>query len=278
MIVFSSCKINLGLCVQQKRADGYHDLETVFYPVPFHDVIEVIRTEQPPVQFSSSGIGVDVPPEQNLCMKAYTLLKRQFDLPPLQLHLHKSIPSGAGLGGGSANAAFTLRLLNAKLSLGLGTEQLLDLALQLGSDCPFFIVNKPCFAAGRGELLEPVDLPVLQGYQLALINTGIHISTAWAFGKIKIRPAGPQVKDVVRQPVESWRHELVNDFEGPVFAEYPTLKAIKDKLYEHGAAYAAMSGSGSGMYGLFEAGVDVHTIFGGIPGFKQMKVFDLNAA
>lgn len=277
MLFFSNCKINLGLRVLQKRADGYHDLETVFYPIPFHDVIEVIRTEQAPLQFSTSGIDVNVLPEQNLCMKAYNLLKQKFDLPPLQLHLHKSIPSGAGLGGGSANAAFTLKLLNAKLNLGLTTEQLLDLSLQLGSDCPFFIVNRPCIASGRGEVFEPVNLSRLQQYKIAIINPGIHISTAWAFSKIKIRNDGASIKHIINQPIELWKNELVNDFEEAVFAEHPALPEIKSKLYENGAVYASMSGSGSGMYGLFEQGVDVHTRLEGM-GFERMKVFDLDAA
>ena len=218
MLLFSNCKINLGLRVLRKRTDGYHDLETVFYPIPFHDIIEVIRTEQPPVQFDSSGIAIDVAPEHNLCMKAYHLLKRTHDLPPLQLHLHKCIPSGAGLGGGSANAAFTLKLLNAKLNLGLSTEQLLDLALQLGSDCPFFILNKPCFASGRGELFEPVDLSRLRQYRIAIIDPGIHISTAWAFGQLNLKNGNPSIKDIINQPVELWKNELVNDFEEAVFA------------------------------------------------------------
>lgn len=268
MLIFSNCKINLGLRVLRKRADGYHDLETVFYPIPFNDVIEVIRTEQSPVQFSSSGLAIDVAPEQNLCMKAYELLRRSYDIPPFQLHLHKNIPSGAGLGGGSANAAFTLKLLNNKFNLGLGTEQLLDLALQLGSDCPFFIVNKPCIARGRGELFEPVDLSRLRGHKLVLVNPGIHVSTAWAFSRLRIKDDGVPVKEVIMQPVDSWKHRLVNDFEEAVFAEYPAIRAIKDKLYERGAVYASMSGSGSCVFGLFEAGVDV--------GIEGMRVFDLD--
>lgn len=268
MIIFSNCKINLGLRVLRKRADGYHDLETVFYPIPFHDVIEVIRIEQPPMQFSSSGITVDVAPEQNLCMKAYALLSRYVEVPPVQLHLHKNIPSGAGLGGGSANAAFTLKLLNTKLNLGLSTEQLLDMALQLGSDCPFFIVNQPCFAAGRGELLEPVDLSQLKQYKIAIVNPGIHISTAWAFSKLTPEAGGPSVKEIIQQPVGTWRQQLVNDFEEVVFAEHPALRDIKIKMYRHGAVYAAMSGSGSAMYGLFEMNADVSWL-------SEAKVFEL---
>jgi len=268
VIIFSNCKINLGLRVLRRRADGYHDLETVFYPIPFHDVVEVIRTEQPPMQFSSSGISVDVAPEQNLCMKAYALLSRHADLPPVKLHLHKNIPSGAGLGGGSANAAFTLKLLNAKLNLGLSIEQLLDMALQLGSDCPFFIVNRPCFASGRGELFEPVDLTSLQQYKIAIVDPGIHISTAWAFSKLTPMSESPSIKEIIQQPIETWKQQLVNDFEEVVFAEHPELKDIKNKMYEHGAVYAAMSGSGSGMYGLFEMNADTSWM-------KNARIFEL---
>lgn len=257
MIIFSNCKINLGLRVLRKRADGYHDLETVFYPIPFNDVIEVIRTEQQPVQFTTSGIAVDVAPEQNLCMKAYALLKQLFDLPPFQLHLHKSIPSGAGLGGGSADAAFTLRLLNNKFNLGLSNERLLDLALQLGSDCPFFIINKPCFATGRGQLFEPVDLLKLKDYKLVMVTPGVHVSTAWAFGCLKIKDHGLSVKEVIAQPVETWKNNLVNDFEDVVFEEYPVIRGIKDSLYENGAIYASMSGSGSAVFGLFDKNIEI---------------------
>jgi 4-diphosphocytidyl-2-C-methyl-D-erythritol kinase len=249
VISFSNSKINLGLRILRKRSDGYHDLETIFYPIPLQDIVEVVRTEQP-THFTTSGIAVDAAPEQNLCMKAYSLLHKMHDLPPVQLHLHKAIPSGAGLGGGSANAAFTLKLLNSKLNLGLSTEQLLDYALQLGSDCPFFIINKPCLATSRGEILEPVDLS-LQSYTLVLVNPGIHVSTAWAFSQI--RPAGTSqsLKEIIRMPVEDWKDKLVNDFEQPVFEAHPGIAAIKEKLYQSGASYAAMSGSGSTVFGLF---------------------------
>lgn len=252
MIIFSNCKINLGLHVARRRADGYHDLETVFYPLPLEDIIEVIRTEQPSVQFNTSGIVVDAAPAQNLCMKAYELLKRSFDLPPVQLHLHKSIPAGAGLGGGSANAAFTLKLLNNKFNLGLSIQQLLDMALQLGSDCPFFIVNKPCIATGRGEILEPVDLSKLASYKIVIVNPGIHVSTAWAFSQVTPRDNGDSIRDVIQQPVDTWKDKLVNVFEGPVFNAHPEVGAIKEHLYNKGAVYAAMSGSGSTVYGLFD--------------------------
>jgi 4-diphosphocytidyl-2-C-methyl-D-erythritol kinase len=252
VIIFSNCKINLGLKVLRKRADGYHDLETVFYPVRFVDVIEAIRTTEGDMQFTSTGIEIDSSPQQNLCMKAYALLKQSYDIPPMQLHLHKAIPSGAGLGGGSANAAFTLKLLNTKFNLGLSTETLLDLALQLGSDCPFFIVNKPCIATGRGEILERIELPTLHQYYLAIINPGIHVSTAWAFSQVTPRANAVSIKDIVTQPISNWKSELINDFEDAVCNAHPRIKEIKEMMYNNGAAYASMSGSGSSVFGLFD--------------------------
>lgn len=252
MITFSNCKINLGLRILRKHADGYHELETVFYPVRFFDAVEAIRVNDGDVQFSSSGIEIDASPQQNLCMKTYALLKQSYDLPPMQLHLHKAIPSGAGLGGGSANAAFTLKLLNTKFNLGLTTERLLDLALQLGSDCPFFIINKPCIATGRGEILDRIELPQLDKYFLAIINPGIHVSTAWAFNQIKPGANPVSIKEIITQPVNSWKDVLVNDFEHAVCEAHPKIKEIKELMYARGAVYAAMSGSGSSVFGFFD--------------------------
>ena len=252
MIIFSNCKINLGLRILRKRADGYHDLETAFYPVPLNDAIEAIRTEQPETTFSQSGLAIDGEPGQNLCMKAYALLQRAYELPPVQIHLHKAIPMGAGLGGGSANAAFTLRLLNRKFNLNLTNDQLLDFALQLGSDCPFFIINKPCIATGRGEFLETIDLAYLQAYKLVIVHPGIHISTAWAFSQVKPNDNGHAIKEVITQPVKNWKEVLVNDFEPVVFNAHPEIARIRQTLYDKGAVYASMSGSGSAVFGLFD--------------------------
>lgn len=262
MIIFSNCKINLGLNILRKRADGYHDLETVFYPLRFHDVIESVRINDGDIQFTSSGIEIDALPQQNLCMKAYALLKQSYDLPPLQLHLHKTIPSGAGLGGGSANAAFTLKLLNAKFNLGLTTERLLDLALQLGSDCPFFIINKPCVATGRGEILESIELPQLNQYHIAVINPRIHISTAWAFSRITPRVNTVSIKEIITQPVSSWKDQLKNDFEHIVCEAHPRIREIKEMFYHHGAIYSSMSGSGSSVFGLFDYAPQLNEEYG----------------
>ena len=280
MINFPNCKINLGLKILRKRSDGYHDLETVFYPLPLYDVLEIITGEEDKgqgtrdkeqgflnndVQFSISGLTINDAIENNLCIKAYTLLKKDFaQIPSVQMHVHKNIPMGAGLGGGSSDAAFTLKLLNEKFNLNISTEQLIDYAAQLGSDCPFFIINKPCYATGRGEYLQVVDID-LSNYLFVLINPGIHISTAWAFSHVAISDASQQpasLKTLIQQPVETWKQNIVNDFEEVVCKQYPELKKIKDSLYSAGAVYASMTGSGSCFYGIFPPHLNPSISFG----------------
>jgi len=265
LIVFPDCKINLGLRILNKREDGFHNLATVFYPLPLKEALEIIRNNdqdnKEAIHFSQSGNIVDGSIENNLCIKAYHLLKKDFpQLPSVKMHLHKVIPMGAGLGGGSADAAFTLKLLNEKFQLGLSTEQLISYSLQLGSDCPFFIIDQPCYATGRGEILEPFSLS-LSGYQLLLINPGIHVNTGWAFSQLNITASASDsvtekknIKEIISQKPADWHKELINDFESPVFLKYPELSAIKEQLYQQGAIYAAMSGSGSTLFGLFEKG------------------------
>lgn len=253
MIVFPNCKINLGLNITGKRADGFHNLETVFYPVAIREALEIIQQTAAgaDTSFTQSGVPVAGNPEENLCIKAYRLLKKDFPgLPNVQMHLHKVIPMGAGLGGGSSDGAFTLKLLNQKFNLGLSAEQLLQYALQLGSDCPFFIINQPCFATGRGEFLQKIPLD-LSAYRMVLINPGIHVPTGWAFTQLTPQAPPKSVEAIVQQPVAYWKEELTNDFEKPVFEKYPEIKKIKDTLYAAGAVYAAMSGSGSTVFGLF---------------------------
>lgn len=256
MLLFPNCKINLGLNIIRKRADGYHDLETVYYPVGLKDALEAVRIGvkrlEFGVEFSSSGLQVAGDAADNLCVKAYQLLKKDFpDLPQVKMHLHKSIPLGAGLGGGSANGAFALMLLDKLCQLNLTIEQLSNYALALGSDCPFFIHNKPCFATGRGENLQEIELD-LSRYTFAIVHPNLHISTADAFKNI--RPANPQqsIREIIQQPVSSWKDLLVNDFEIYVRHQYPQIAAIKKELYGLGAVYAAMTGSGSAVFGLFE--------------------------
>lgn len=249
MIVFPNCKINLGLRILRKRADGFHDLDTAFFPVPVTDALEIIPGGDT-LTFTSSGINIDN--TNNTCTKAYELLKKDFpQLPGAKMHLHKNIPIGAGLGGGSADGAFALQLLNNYFNLGLTAKQLIDYSLLIGSDCPFFILNKPCIASGRGEILEPVSIQ-LTGYSIYLINPGIHINTGWAFSHITPSEQVTAVRDIISQPIEKWKEQLVNDFENPVFIQHPSVGAIKETLYNQGAVFAAMSGSGSTVFGIFK--------------------------
>jgi 4-diphosphocytidyl-2-C-methyl-D-erythritol kinase len=258
VVVFPNCKINLGLHITRKREDGFHDLETVFYPLPLRDALEIVRNRvseagsQPSaIQLTTSGLTVNGEVNDNLCIKAYRLLQKDFPgLPPVQMHLHKTIPMGAGLGGGSADGAFTLRLLNEQFQLALSTEQLLDYAIQLGSDCPFFIINQPCLATGRGELLQKIEID-LSAWRFLLIHPGIHIPTVWAFEQLKPAPAPVAIREIIQQPFETWRSALVNDFEEPVCQAWPALQSIKQQLYDAGAIYASMTGSGSCFFGMF---------------------------
>ena len=252
MIVFPNCKINLGLNIIGKRADGYHNLETVFYPLPFHDVLEVVNSsnKEESTELILSGNNIEGNAESNLCIKAYHLLKKHFSkLPVVKIYLHKVIPTGAGLGGGSADGAFMLLLLNDKFQLRLSQQQLINYALQLGSDCPFFILNKPSFAQQRGEVLEPIEVN-LSSYKIVIINPGIHVSTSWAFTQTKFA-AHNQLKEIINEPIKNWKEKLINDFEIPVFKKYPEIKNIKEQLYNSGAIYASMSGSGSTVFGVF---------------------------
>lgn len=253
MILFPNCKINLGLHILRKRDDGFHDLETVFHPVPLQDGLEIVQHPAPAadVAFSASGLPVAGNPSDNICVKAYRLLKADFpNLPAVKMHLHKTIPMGAGLGGGSADGAFALVLLNKKFNLELSDDSLIAYALRLGSDCPFFIRNRACYATGRGEKME--DLPLdLSAYKLVLVNPQIHVATGWAFSQIKPVADRPSLKEIIQKPVADWKELLKNDFEQPVFAQYPAVKDCKDALYAAGAVYAAMSGSGATVFGLF---------------------------
>ncbi len=259
MISFPNAKINLGLNIIQKRADGFHDLETVFYPVQgLRDALEILHgnTDDGVFRFTHSGLEIAGNMDNNLCYKAYYLLKKDFpELPAIQMHLHKTIPMGAGLGGGSADGAFTLTMLNQQFGLGLNEEQLISYALVLGSDCPFFIINKPCYATGRGEQLENTAVD-LSGYELVLVNPGIHVPTGWAFSQVTPTLPAHHCDAIVQKPVETWRNVLTNDFEAPVMQAYPDIQAIKDQLYKQGAIYAAMTGTGSTVYGIFSKNVN----------------------
>jgi 4-diphosphocytidyl-2-C-methyl-D-erythritol kinase len=247
MIVYPNAKINIGLHVVSKRPDGYHNLETVFYPIPLSDALEMAETGQEGIQFS--GIPVDGPEDENLVLKAYRLLKFDFGLPPVQFHLHKSIPTGAGLGGGSSDAAFTLKMLNEYFDLGLSSDALKKFAVQIGADCSFFIDNKPSYATGVGNILTAVDLD-LSGFKIVVLKPEVAVSTADAYRNVN--PALPafQLPDLLKLPPEQWKGKVVNDFENSIFPRFPEIKRWKDKLYEMGALYASMSGSGSAVFGI----------------------------
>jgi 4-diphosphocytidyl-2-C-methyl-D-erythritol kinase len=262
MITFPNCKLNLGLNIIRKRTDGFHDLETVFYPIQIKDALEIIKSEtETNIQFSSSGLIIDGNSTDNICFKAYHLLKKDFpSLPSIQMHLHKAIPMGAGLGGGSSDGAFALKMLNEKFQLGISQEQLISYALKLGSDCPFFIINKPCFATSRGEIMSGLNLD-LSTYQFLVVNPHIHINTGWAFQQILPCVPVKSVQEIVLQPIESWKEELINDFELPVITAYPEIGAVKNVLYNNGAIYASMSGSGSTLFGIFDKNQTIHFEF-----------------
>lgn len=252
MIVFPNCKINLGLHIIRKRTDGFHDLETVFYPLQLTDALEVLSPGT--LQFHSSGIDIPGAAADNLCLKAWHLLKKDFPfIPEVDIHLHKHIPIGAGLGGGSADAAFMLVHLNQRFQLELTKEQLLAYAAMLGSDCPFFILNRACYATGRGEVMEPLELD-LKGCTIVLVYPGIHVNTGWAFKQLTPREPDVSLKEVIKRPLEEWKGLMKNDFEIPIFEAHPELAAIKEEMYQQGSVYATMSGSGSAMVGIFPEG------------------------
>ncbi len=255
MILFPNCKINLGLHILRKRSDGYHDIETFFYPFPLTDALEIIpasKTDNSFIHLTTSGIPVDGNTESNLCVKAYNLLKKDYpQLPPVSVHLHKVIPSGAGLGGGSSDAAFMLKALNETGQLNLSKEKMAEYALQLGSDCPFFLINKSCYATGQGEKLEEYQVD-LSDYKIMIINPGIHLDTSKAFSNITPAIPSTSIKEIITQPIIDWKKQLTNDFEKAVFDVYKEVADIKSTLYKLGAIYASMSGSGSTVYGIFK--------------------------
>lgn len=252
MIVFPNAKINLGLNITEKRPDGYHNLETVFYPIPLEDALEAVPapSADKEFEFSCSGIQLDSPPEENLVIKAYRLLKKKYSLPPISIYMHKHIPSGAGMGGGSSDAAFMLKLLNEQFQLHLSDEQLEDYAASLGADCAFFIKNKPVFAEGIGNLFSPIELS-LKGYTLVVVKPDLFVSTKEAFSQIRPQKPTLSIKEIVRKPMEEWKDLLINDFEYSVFQIHPEIGTVKQLLYNAGAVYASMSGSGSSVYGIF---------------------------
>lgn len=250
MIAFANAKINLGLHVTEKRPDGYHNLETVFYPVKIKDVVEITDA----AETSCLVKGIDIPGNggDNICMLAYQLLKKDYDLPPQQITLLKNIPVGAGLGGGSADAAFLIKLLNTKFELGLSVEVMQGYARQLGADCAFFIENKPVYAIGKGDEFLPLSID-LSGHFMMLVKPSVHVSTADAYAGLQPVMPAMELKELISLPISAWKTNLKNDFEKHVFVKYPEIAQIKEQLYAAGATFALMSGSGSSVYAIFES-------------------------
>lgn len=272
MITFPCAKINLGLNIVSKRPDGYHNLETVFYPIPLTDALEIKYMDEKfpsesPCDLKITGNDVDCNEEDNLVIKAYQLLAADFQLPRVHAHLVKRIPTQAGLGGGSSDAAYMIRLLDERFRLNIGIPEMERYAAKLGADCAFFITADPSYAEGIGDVLMPVDVPGagLGGYYLAVVKPSVAVSTRDAYAAIVPKTPAKCCRDIVRQPIETWKDELVNDFEAPIFAMHPELAAIKQSLYDAGAVYAAMSGSGSALFGIFrEQPTGLEKEFGGM--------------
>ena len=248
MITFPNAKINIGLHVVSKRPDGYHNLETIFYPVQLSDALEMVEAKETKLSFS--GIKIDGQPEKNLVYKAWELLRTDFDIPPVHFHLHKAVPFGAGLGGGSSDAAFALKMMNDYFSLNLANKQLANYASQIGADCTFFIYNKPVFAEGIGNQFSTVNID-LSDYKIVIIKPEFGVSTPDAYRNIKPAEAKFDLKQLENIPVEEWKNVVKNDFEKSVFPGYPKIEILKKKLYEMGALFASMSGSGSAVFGIF---------------------------
>jgi 4-diphosphocytidyl-2-C-methyl-D-erythritol kinase len=263
MIAFPNCKINLGLFVTEKRPDGYHNIESLMFPVPFYDILEILPSEQ-----NSAGLdltGLILPGEQatNICLKAYRLLLDEFRIPGVQIHLHKVVPPGAGLGGGSSDGAFTLKILNKLFSLGLSEDDLEQFALRLGSDCPFFIKNIPALASGRGDILQTIP-DLLNDYFLGIVMPGIHVRTSDAYAIVAPIQREKSLKELYFKPISEWSQWLVNDFEIPVVSRFPEIEAVKNRLKDSGALYASMSGSGSAVFGIFKHPPDLRKSFPGM--------------
>ncbi len=261
MIVFPNAKINLGLNIVGVRPDGYHDIETIFVPIGYSDALELVFPNEQVeggVLWQSSGNQLDVPLEKNLCVKALRALQAEADLPTVSMMLHKVIPSGAGLGGGSSDAAFVLTTLNNLLNLNIPHERLLQIAARLGADCPFFIDGKPVFASGIGDVFSPINLPNQDLNIVVAIPQG-SVSTAEAYRDIPCRKPTRHLYDIISDPISTWKDSMVNDFEDYVAQRLPDVAAFKQKFYDMGALYAQMSGSGSSVFALFEDHVELPT-------------------
>jgi len=258
MICFPNCKINIGLSIIEKRDDGFHNIETIFYPVPLFDVLEIVESKK--VEFSLSGNKIQGNKNSNLCLQAYYILQKNYNLPPIKIHLHKVIPTGAGLGGGSSNAAFMIKLINTFFSLNMNLSQMQEIARSIGSDCAFFIENKPVFASQKGDTFKTCKVD-LTNYHIILVKPNIHISTPEAYSLIKPQKATFSLNKIQNLNINEWKEHVNNDFEKVILKKYPEIKKIKTRLYEMGALYASMSGSGSCVYGIFDKNIPIPNIF-----------------
>lgn len=254
MICFPNAKINLGLRIINKRTDGYHNIETIFYPIPLKDALEIVSA--PSFSFKQVGVPIHDTPQKNLVMKALDAFMQNYEIPPVEIYLKKVIPLGAGLGGGSSDASFMLKLLNDFTDLHLPEETLEEMAAPLGADCPFFIKNRPVLASGIGNIFEEIKLS-LKGYIIYIVKPDVLVSTKEAYALVEPTKPTFSLKEIIQYPVKEWKNMLVNDFEISVFKQYPIISNIKDKLYQLGAVYASMSGSGSSVYGLFEQDIEL---------------------
>lgn len=277
MIVYPNAKINIGLNVVEKRPDGYHNLETVFYPIGLQDILEIKVLDEGNVpecgyKLKITGTILDGSPEDNLVVRAFKMLKHDFNLPPVSIGLYKHIPTGAGLGGGSSDAAFTIKTLNKRFDLRLTDEQMEYYCTRLGADCPFFIKDTPVFATGIGNEFHPVSFS-LKGKHLVLVKPDIFVSTKDAYAKVNVRRPDTPLPELLAQPLETWKDTVINDFERSVFSKYPEIAAIKDSMYDIGAVYASMSGSGSSVFGIFDEPVEnIDEVFSGM--FCRQRVLD----
>ena len=249
MIYYANCKINLGLSVTGPRPDGFHNIESLLYPVPWNDIVEVVPKKK--FLFSTSGLKIDIEDKENLCVKAYQLIKNEYDIPPVHIHLHKIVPFGTGLGGGSSDAVAVVKLLNELFSLEIDKAEMKTLVSRIGSDCTFFVENEPVMVKGRGELMEKTDVD-LSGYFLVIAIPGIHISTKEAYENLDRYGRAGEVEKALKNDMRHWRNSLKNSFEAYAFSRYPELKEVKETLYDWGALYASMTGSGSAVYGIFD--------------------------
>lgn len=262
MVVFPNAKINLGLNIISRRPDNYHNIETIFYPISLRDALEVLPTEGTDIQLHNSGFRIDGNTQNNLVIKAYHLLKNKYNLPPVEIFLHKAIPFGAGLGGGSADASFMLLLLRDLFKLEITETDLLHYAALLGADCPFFIHNRAMLARGIGNEFQEINVS-LTGYRIVLVKPDIIVPTAEAYSAVKPQKPTLPLEDIIQMPISCWREYMHNDFEDSVFIKYPEIKDIKEKLYRNGAIYAAMSGSGSSVFGIYNSNENIDNLFPG---------------